>query len=55
MAKDRNTIAKRHREIEKKRKAEEKRAKRRKRKEGGIEPDETTDTEVPVTEPLPGS
>ena len=38
MAKDRNTFAKRQREVEKKRKAEEKRERRRKKKEQADEP-----------------
>ena len=38
MAKNQNTIAKRHREMDKKRKAEEKRARRRRKKEQFAEP-----------------
>jgi hypothetical protein len=41
MSKDRNTFAKRQREVEKKRKADEKRVRRAKKKVEGNEPDET--------------
>ena len=45
MAKDRNTVAKRQREVEKKRKAEEKRARKQRKKDEpiGYVPAETSD------------
>ena len=50
MARDQNTFAKRHREMEKKRKAEEKRERRRKKKEQADAPPEGVPADSNPTE-----
>lgn len=52
MAKDRNTFAKRQREVEQKRKAEEKRARRQQKKIQGDRPHDAAPEEQPAAEEI---